>query len=161
MGVGVRPRLQIAELAGLRMDRGVLVDASLRASVEGIWAAGDIARFPDARSGRSIRVEHWVVAERQGQHTARAMLGAREPYRAVPFFWSQHYDVPIAYVGYAEGWDSIEVKGNIAGRDCIVAYRQAGRVQAVASIYRDRESLLVEAAMERGDEAALEAILRA
>jgi len=161
MGVGVRPRLQIAELAGLRMDRGVVVDASLRTSVEGIWAAGDIARFFDARSGRSVRVEHWVVAERQGQHAAGAMLGAREPYRAVPFFWSQHYDVPIAYVGHAEGWDSIEVKGNIAGRDCLVAYRQGGRVQAVASIYRDRESLLVEAAMERGDEAALEAILRA
>ena len=160
MGVGVRPRLRLAEQAGLRVEKGVLVDASLRTSAESVWAAGDIARFPDPGSGRPIRVEHWVVAERQGQHAARAMLGAREPYRAVPFFWSQHYDVPINYVGHAEGWDSIEIAGDIAGRNCLVAYRQSGRVQAVASIYRDRESLLIEAAMERGDDAAVEAQLR-
>ena len=160
MGVGVRPRLQLAGQAGLRVDKGVLVDSTLRTSAEAVWAAGDIARFPDPRSGRPIRVEHWVVAERQGQHVARAMLGARGPYRAVPFFWSQHYDVPINYVGHAEGWDSIEIAGDVAARNCLVAYRQSGRVQAVASIYRDRESLLIEAAMERGDDAAVEAQLR-
>jgi NADPH-dependent 2,4-dienoyl-CoA reductase/sulfur reductase-like enzyme len=160
MGVGVRPRLQLAQQAGLRVDQGVLVDSTLRTSAEAVWAAGDIARFPDPRSGRPIRVEHWVVAERQGQHVARAMLGAREPYRAVPFFWSQHYDVPINYVGHAEGWDSIEIAGDVTARNCLVAYRQSGRVQAVASIYRDRESLLIEAAMERGDDAAVEARLR-
>jgi NADPH-dependent 2,4-dienoyl-CoA reductase/sulfur reductase-like enzyme/nitrite reductase/ring-hydroxylating ferredoxin subunit len=158
MGVGVRPRLKLAEDAGLRMDRGVAVDATMRTSAEAVWAAGDIARFPFG--GRGIRVEHWVVAERQGQHAARAMLGSDEPYRAVPFFWSQHYDVPINYVGHAETWDSIEVVGDVAGRNCLVAYRQAGRVLAVASIYRDRESLLIEAAMERGDDAAVAAHLR-
>ncbi len=160
MGVGVRPRLQLAEHTGLGMDRGVVVDASMRTSAEGIWAAGDIARFPDARSGRVIRVEHWVVAERQGQHAARAMLGARDPFRDAPFFWSQHYDVPINYVGYAEGWDSLTVTGSVPDRNCLVAYRQAGRVLAVASIYRDKESLLIEAAMERGDDAEVERLLR-
>src|SRR6267143_1390256 len=160
MGVGVRPRLQLAEQAGLRVDEGVLVDPSLRTSAEAVWAAGDIARFPDPRSGRPIRVEHWVVAERQGQHAARAMLGERGPYRALPLFWSQEYDVPVKYVGHAEGWDSIQVAGDVAGRNCLVAYRQSGRVQAVASVYRDRESLLIEAAMERGDDAAIEAQLR-
>jgi len=160
MGVGVRPCLQIAEQANLRIDKGVIVDSILQTSREGIWAAGDIARFPDPRSGRSVRVEHWVVAERQGQHAARAMLGEHVPYSAIPFFWSQHYDVPINYVGHTDGWDSIEVAGNIAARSCLVAYRQAGRVQAVASIYRDRESLQIEAAMERGDDAAVEALLR-
>jgi NADPH-dependent 2,4-dienoyl-CoA reductase/sulfur reductase-like enzyme len=156
----VRPRLRLAEQAALRVDKGVLVDATLRTSAEGVWAAGDIARFPDARTRRPIRVEHWVVAERHGQHVARAMLGSREPYRAVPFFWSQHYDVPIAYVGHAESWDRVDVKGSIAGRDCLVAYRQDGKVQAVASIYRDRESLSIEAAMERGDEATVTALLK-
>ena len=160
MGVGVRPRLQLAELLRLKLDRGVAVDSSLRTSAEGIWAAGDIARVPDPRSGQPIRVEHWVVAERQGQHAARAMLGSQEPYRAAPFFWSQHYDVPIAYVGHAESWDKIEVSGSIVERSCLVAYRKGDRVQAVASIYRDRESLLIEAAMERGDDAAIEKLLR-
>jgi apoptosis-inducing factor 3 len=159
MGVGVRPRLKLAEQAALQMDRGVLVDATLRTSADRVWAAGDIARFPFG--GRAIRVEHWVVAERQGQHAARAMLGAQAPYRAVPFFWSQHYDVPINYVGHAETWDSIQVIGDVAQRSCLVAYRRSGRVLAVASIYRDRESLLVEAAMERGDDAAVAAQLGA
>jgi len=160
MGVGVRPRLKLAEQIGARMDKGVLVDATLKTSVEGIWAAGDIARFPDPRAGQPIRVEHWVVAERQGQHAARAILGAAGPYRAVPFFWSQHYDVPINYVGHADTWDAVQVVGSIADRNCLVAYRRSGRVLAVASIYRDRESLLIEAAMERGDDAAVEALLR-
>ena len=161
MGVGVRPRLNLAQQAGLRLEKGVVVDAALRTSADGVWAAGDIARFPDARTGRQIRVEHWVVAERQGQHVARAMLGSPDPYRAVPFFWSQHYDVPINYVGHAESWDSLTIAGSITERNCLVAYRQAGRVQAVASIYRDRESLRIEAAMERGDERAIEAELSA
>src|SRR5262249_23646708 len=151
MGVGVRPRLKLAEQIGTRMDKGVSVDATLKTSVDGIWAAGDIARFPDPRGGQTIRVEHWVVAERQGRRGARASPGAGEPYRAIPFFWSQHYDVPINYVGHAEAWDAVQVVGSIADRNCLVAYRRSGRVLAVASIYRDRESLLIEAAMERGD----------
>jgi len=149
VGVGVRPRLALAEQAGLKLDRGVIVDAHLETSVPGIYAAGDIARWPDPHSGESIRVEHWVVAESQGQAAARNMLGQREAFDAVPFFWSQHYDVPINYVGHAEKWDEIVIDGDISGRDCLLRYKSKGKLLAVASIYRDVASLQAELAMER------------
>ena len=150
VGVGVRPRLALAETAGLALDRGVTVNAYLETSVARIYAAGDIARWPDSHSQSAIRVEHWVVAERQGQTAARNMLGQRETFDAVPFFWSQHYDVPINYVGHAEAWDEIAVDGDIAAKDCLLRYKSKGRVLAVASIYRDLESLRCELEMERG-----------
>jgi NADPH-dependent 2,4-dienoyl-CoA reductase/sulfur reductase-like enzyme len=148
-GVGVRPRLELAEKAGLAIDRGVTVDAHLQTSIPGIYAAGDIARWPDPHSGDNIRVEHWAVAERQGQVAALNMLGHKKTFDAVPFFWSQHYDIPINYVGHAEKWDEIVVEGSIADKDCLLRYKRGGRVLAVASIFRDVASLEAELDMER------------
>jgi NADPH-dependent 2,4-dienoyl-CoA reductase/sulfur reductase-like enzyme/nitrite reductase/ring-hydroxylating ferredoxin subunit len=148
-GLGVRPRLSLAEAAGLKIDRGLLVDAFLQTSAPGIFAAGDIVRWPDRLAGEPIRVEHWVVAERQGQTAALNMLGRREAFDAVPYFWSQHYDVTIAYVGHAEKWDDLVVDGDIAGKDGLVRMRRAGRTLAVASVFRDLASLEAEASLER------------
>ncbi len=149
-GVGVRPRVELAEAAGLKVDRGVAVDAYLETSAPGIFAAGDVARWPDSLSGEAIRVEHWVVAERQGQIAALNLMGGRERFAAAPFFWSQHYDIPINYVGHAESWDELAVEGDIAGKDCLVRFKRGGRTLAVASIFRDVASLEAEVSLERG-----------
>jgi NADPH-dependent 2,4-dienoyl-CoA reductase/sulfur reductase-like enzyme/nitrite reductase/ring-hydroxylating ferredoxin subunit len=147
-GIGVRPNIELAEAAGLTTDRGVLVDEQLQTSAAGIYAAGDIARWPDPHTGERIRVEHWVVAQRQGQAAARNILGLRQPFDAIPFFWSQHYDVPINYVGHAEWWDRVVIDGDIDARDCAVRFQRNNRDLAVATIYRDRESLQAELEME-------------
>jgi NADPH-dependent 2,4-dienoyl-CoA reductase/sulfur reductase-like enzyme/nitrite reductase/ring-hydroxylating ferredoxin subunit len=148
-GIGVRPRTGLAEAAGLALDRGLVVNAYLETNAAGIFAAGDIARWPDAYSGGSIRVEHWVVAERQGQTAALNMLGRRKKFTAAPFFWSQHYDVPINYVGHAEKWDELTIEGDITAKDCLLRYKLNGRMLAASSIYRDVANLAVEVEMER------------
>jgi len=160
LGVGVQPRTWLAAKAGLEVAEGIIVDAYLRTSAPRVWAAGDVARYPELRLGTTVRIEHWVVAERHGQAVARDMLGLGAPFRDVPFFWSQHYDVTLAYVGHANTEDAIEVMGSLPRRNATAVYRRAGRVVAVVTIGRDRQSLAIEAALEHDDGTAIEALLR-
>jgi NADPH-dependent 2,4-dienoyl-CoA reductase/sulfur reductase-like enzyme/nitrite reductase/ring-hydroxylating ferredoxin subunit len=158
-GVGVRPNTQLAQAAGLTVDNGIVVDELLQSSVPGIFAAGDIAHYPDPFTGQRIRVEHWVAAGRQGQTVARNILGRKVPHTAPPFFWSAHYDVTIAFIGHASGFDHAEIHGSLDERRALVAYRAGTQLLAVAAIGLDRESLRIEKAMEEGDRKAIETIL--
>jgi apoptosis-inducing factor 3 len=150
VGIGVHPNTAIAEQAGIATDNGVLVNEFLETNVPGIFAAGDIARWPDPRAGR-IRVEHWVVAQRQGQTAARNILGAQEAFDLPPFFWSNHFDLHIHYVGHGSSDDRSTVSGNVKAKDASVIFRAGENVTAVASIGHDVENLKAEVALERGN----------
>lgn len=158
-GIGVTPAVDVARAAGLEVENGIVVNELLETSAPNVWACGDIAAWPDARSGTKLRVEHWVVAGRQGQTVARNILGKRERFDAVPFFWSAHYDVTIAYVGNAAGWETAQVLGSLEKNDATIVYRRGSNVLAVATIGRDTISLSAELAMERGDWTGLNALL--
>jgi NADPH-dependent 2,4-dienoyl-CoA reductase/sulfur reductase-like enzyme/nitrite reductase/ring-hydroxylating ferredoxin subunit len=160
IGVGVKPRTELAEQAGLAVDEGIVVDDRLRTSDPDIWAAGDVARYP-IDEAETVRVEHWVLAQRQGQTAAHNMLGHDIVFNDPPFFWSQHYDVPINVTGHSQDWDEAIVRGDPYQHDVLVAYRRNGKIRSVASIYRDLDSLRAEQALAIDDQGALDDLLAA
>jgi 3-phenylpropionate/trans-cinnamate dioxygenase ferredoxin reductase subunit len=147
----VRPQTELAAAAGIECDQGIIVDELLQTNVPGVWAAGDVARWPDPRTGESVRIEHWALAQRLGAAAARNILGAGEPFRAVPFFWSRHYDTSVHYVGAGIGWDRADSIGDVRHGRGSVVFRRHGRVCAIATVGDPRVSLEAELALESGD----------
>jgi apoptosis-inducing factor 3 len=160
MGVGVRPRVELAEKASLKIENGIVVDAHFRTSDASIFAAGDVARYPDAHGGALVRIEHWVLAEREGQHAAREILGKTSVFHDAPFFWSQHYDASFSYVGHAEKFDRVQIQGSLDKRDAAIFFWNGDKILAVATLGRDHVGLLAGAAIEAGDHAALRALAK-
>ena len=156
IGTGVKPRTALADAAGIAVENGILVNEHLETSAPGVFAAGDVARWPDRHSGERIRVEHWVVAERMGQVAALNIMGRSVRFDAVPFFWSRHYhDLNIDYLGHALDWDNIAVEGKLEAKSALLQYRRGGRVLAVATVDRDLDNLKAEAAMETAETVAM------
>lgn len=159
LGVGVTPRTDIAVAAGIdcasaEAGGGVLVDERLESSVPGIFAVGDIARYPDPHSGKRIRVEHWVHAQRQGQHVARVIMdearrleGGR--YTDVPFFWSAHFDTGLRYIGHVDAIADMLTDGSVGARDFSRHYAGPAGEKAFVTCNRDQESLREESAWDR------------
>ena len=130
VGVGVAPRVALAQAAGLAVGDGILVDAGLRTSAPDVFAAGDVAGAEHPFLGRRIRVEHWANAIDQGAAAARAMLGREVAYDRIPYFFSDQYDVGMEYAGHAAGWDEVVFRGDPAGREFIAFWLADGRVVA-------------------------------
>ena len=150
VGIGVRPSLDLAKQMGLTVDNGVIVNEFLETSAAGVYAAGDIASFP-YRTGDRVRVEHFVVAERQGQFAAKNILGARKKYEDIPFFWTAQFGMEIRYVGHASKAEEIVIGGDVEKGDAMLAYKERGKTVAFASLGRDLACLMAERALEADD----------
>lgn len=159
MGVGVKPRVGLAEKAGIETGNGIVVNDRFETSARHVYAVGDVASYPDPRTGDRIRVEHWVAAQREGQAVARFLLSRATEFNDAPFFWSQHYDVGLSVVGHAAKWDKVEIKGSLQDRDATVIYSLKGQPLLVLTVGRDQASLRAEIAMEQNDRKALEKAL--
>jgi 3-phenylpropionate/trans-cinnamate dioxygenase ferredoxin reductase subunit len=136
LGLGVEPVTDLLDGSGIDVDDGVLVDEYCRSSVDGVFAAGDVARHFHPVFGERIRIEHWDNARRQGRTAALNMLGRSTPYDEVHWFWSDQYEHTIQYAGYHRGWDDLVIRGSIESRSFAAFYLSAGRVRAVVSVDR-------------------------
>jgi 3-phenylpropionate/trans-cinnamate dioxygenase ferredoxin reductase component len=151
VGAGVRPDVILAERAGLDVGDGIICDARLETSVAGIFAAGDVCSYDSEIHGRRIRVEHWDVALQQGRHAAKAMLGSTDAYREVPYFFSDLADwASLEYVGPAEEWDEVVIRGDFDGGEFSAWYLKEGRVQGALSVDRSEDLVQARTLIENG-----------
>ncbi|MGH7784351.1 MAG: FAD-dependent oxidoreductase, partial [Candidatus Binatia bacterium] len=143
VGIGVRPATGFLRGMDLRKDGGVVADGHLRIG-EGLYVSGDIAYFPDARTGESVRIEHWRTALQQGRTAAHNMAGKPATFSAVPFFWTTQFDATLNYVGHAKDWAEIIIQGDVAKQDFLAFYVKDHKVLAVAGMNRDRDLAFIE-----------------
>ena len=139
VGIGVEPVVDVIADTGVETDNGILVDEYCRTTVEGIYAAGDVANHYHPVFGRRMRVEHWQNAMQQGVAAARSMLGTGQPYDAVHWFWSDQYDANLQYAGFHHGWDQIVTRGSLAARNFLAFYLNHGRIDAVVALNRGKD----------------------
>ncbi len=138
VGLGVKPATEILQGVKLNADGSVTTDRRLQVA-DGLYAAGDVARFPDWRDGSPIRIEHWRLAAQHGRVAAHNMAGRQVEFAGVPFFWSEQFDLFLQYVGYAASWDELIVHGDLPGRNFLAFYVKGNRVMAAAGLQRDRQ----------------------
>ncbi|HKY45857.1 MAG TPA: FAD-dependent oxidoreductase [Pyrinomonadaceae bacterium] len=146
VGIGVKPATDFLDGLVLHQDGGVVVNEYMRAA-DGVYAAGDIAYFPNPLTGEAVRIEHWRTAMQQGRIAAHNMAGKKTAYEGVPFFWTRQFDVGLLYVGHAKRWDEIIYRGTVATRDFLAFYVEGGRVLAAAGMNRDQEMAAIEELM--------------
>ena len=130
VGVGVAPRIELAESAGIALDNGIVTDAHLATSAPGVFAAGDVANAWHPVFDRYIRLEHWSSALNQGPVAAKNMLGMPTTYERIPYFFSGQYDIGMEYAGFAPEWDEVVLRGDPAGREFIAFWLKDGRLVA-------------------------------
>ncbi|MFG1926724.1 NAD(P)/FAD-dependent oxidoreductase [Cryptosporangium sp. NPDC048952] len=132
VGIGVAPATGWLADSGVALDNGVVVDAAGRTSVPGVWACGDVARYPSVRAGGSIRVEHWTHAREHGAAVAAGLLGEPVEYDPVPYVWSEQYGVMVQFAGFVRPGDDVEVvDGDPSEHRFVAAYRREGKLVAV------------------------------
>jgi NADPH-dependent 2,4-dienoyl-CoA reductase/sulfur reductase-like enzyme/nitrite reductase/ring-hydroxylating ferredoxin subunit len=150
LAVGVRPAVDYLSGTGLVKNGGVPVDSFLETEKEGIYACGDIAMVPDRLTGEMRRVEHWVEAQRQGQHAARSMLGKKNPYENIPFFWSRQFGQSLKYIGYAPKFQKVVFRGKVDDASFLAGYYEDGSLKAVAGIGKAKEFIALGQMLQQG-----------
>jgi len=139
VGVGIEPATDVVKRTDIEVGNGIIVDENCRTNVEGVYAAGDVANFPNAILGERLRLEHWANAQNHGVAAAKAMLGSKEPYAEVPWFFSDQYDVNMQYIGHASSWDQIVIRGSVPDRRFTAFYLKDGRLRAAMALNRARD----------------------
>jgi NADPH-dependent 2,4-dienoyl-CoA reductase/sulfur reductase-like enzyme/nitrite reductase/ring-hydroxylating ferredoxin subunit len=146
VGIGVSPATDFLNGIDLEPDGSIKVNEYFCAAQD-VYAAGDIARFPDWRTGEHIRIEHWRTAEQQGRIAAQNMIGKQMPYDSVPYFWTTQAGLNFRYVGHVKDWDNLIIKGDVSSQEFIAFYVKNNQILAAAGNKRDKEIAAIEELM--------------